>query len=56
MNSLSSITGYRAVYKILPDTNILPITIFSTPAGAFLTLGILAGIINYVRGLKRGSN
>ena len=55
MNSLSIITGYKAVYKVLPNTNIFPITIFSTPAGAFLTLGMLAGIINYVRGLKHES-
>lgn len=56
MNNLSSITGYKAVYKILPDTNILPLTIFETPAGAFLTLGLIAGIITYVRGLKNESN
>ena len=55
-DSISSITGYRAIYKVLPITNILPIPILVTPAGAFLIFGILAGIINYVRGLKHESN
>jgi electron transport complex protein RnfE len=56
MDSISSITGYRAVYKVLPTTNIFPISILVTPAGAFLIFGILAGIINYIRGLKHESN
>lgn len=56
MDSISSITGYRAVYKILPTTNILPISILVTPTGAFLVFGLLAGIINYVRGLKNESH
>lgn len=56
MDSISSITGYRAVYKILPTTNILPISILVTPAGAFLIFGLLASIINYVRRLKHESH
>ena len=56
MNSLSSITGYKAVYKVIPDLNVFPITILQTPAGAFLTLGLTAGIINYVRRSKDESN
>ncbi len=49
MDGISSITGYRAVYKVLPDTNILPITIFQKPAGAFLTLGLLLAFFNYLK-------
>ena len=56
MDNLSAFTGYKAVYKVLPSTNIFPITIFETPSGAFLTLGIITGIINYVRGQKDESN
>lgn len=56
MDSVSSITGYRAVYKLLPTTNILPMSILVTPAGAFLIFGLLAGIINYIRGLKHESH
>ncbi|MEG2028486.1 MAG: Rnf-Nqr domain containing protein [Bacilli bacterium] len=44
MDSLSDLTGYKAIYKILPNTNILPIKFFITPAGAFLTLGIFWGL------------
>ena len=56
MDSLSSITGYRAVYKILPDTNIFPISIFTTPTGSFLTLGLLAALFNFLRRGKHESN
>lgn len=56
MDSLSAITGYRAIYQVLPKTNLFPISILTTPAGAFLTLGLLAGIINGIRGLKHESN
>lgn len=56
MDSLSSVTGYKAIYQVLPHTNLLPISIFVSPTGAFLTIGILAGVINYVRGLKHESN
>lgn len=55
MDGLSSLTGYRAIYK-LPTTNLFPISFLTTPAGAFFTLGIIIGIINYVRGDKNGSN
>lgn len=46
MDSLSSLTGYKAVYKILPTTDILPIKFLTTPAGSFLTLGILTAIFS----------
>ena len=44
MDSLSDLTGYKAIYKVLPDSNILPIKFFTTPAGAFLTLGFLIAL------------
>lgn len=44
MDSLSELTGYKAVYKVLPNTNIFPIKFLVTPAGAFFTLGILLAI------------
>jgi electron transport complex protein RnfE len=49
MDGISSFTGYRAVYQVLPDTNILPITLFQTPAGAFLTLGLLMAFFNFIK-------
>lgn len=59
MDATSSITGYRAIYKILPNTNILPISVFSTPAGAFLTLGLLIPLFKFLKdkgGKKHESN
>jgi len=59
MDATSSITGYRAIYQILPNTNILPISIFATPAGAFLTLGLLIPLFNFLKdkgGKKHESN
>jgi electron transport complex protein RnfE len=52
LDGLSSITGYKAIYQVLPTTNLLPITIFKDPAGAFLTLGILLGVFNAIRDKK----
>ncbi|MDD2181711.1 MAG: electron transport complex subunit RsxE [Bacilli bacterium] len=49
MDGVSSFTGYKAVYQVLPNTNILPITVFSEPAGAFLTLGLLLALFNYIK-------
>lgn len=56
MDSLSAVTGYRAVYHILPNGTIFPIKILVEPAGAFLTLGILLAILNGIRGGKNESN
>lgn len=44
MDSLSNITGYKAIYKVFPTTTILPIKFFITPSGAFLTLGLLIAL------------
>lgn len=44
MDNLSAVTGYRAVYKILPTTDIFPIKFLVTPAGAFTTLGFLIAL------------
>lgn len=55
MNSLSELTGYRAVYKVLPTNEILPIKVLTTPAGAFLTLGLLTALFNKRR-IKHESN
>ena len=50
MNNLSSITGYRAVYEILPKNNLVPISIFSTSAGSFILVGFMLGIMNKLKG------
>lgn len=47
MDSVSKITGYRAIYKIFPTNNLIPMSFLISPVGAFLTLGILMGIFNH---------
>ena len=56
MDSLSSITGYKAIYRIFPSNNVLPISLFKEPAGAFITLGILMGIFRWIKIRKGGKN
>lgn len=47
IDSLSAITGFKSIYKVLPNNNILPMSIFNTPSGAFLTLGLLTALFNF---------
>lgn len=57
MSSLSSITGYRAVYKVYPDMSLLPNNIFTSASGAFLVLGFLIALFkHFTRGDKHESN
>lgn len=55
MDNISTLTGYKAIYKILPTNDILPINIFSKETGAFLTLGLLIALAKYIGG-KHESN
>lgn len=57
MSSLSSLTGYRAIYKVYPDFSLLPNPIFTSSAGAFLVLGFLIALFNcFKKGDKNESN
>lgn len=54
MDNLSSFTGYRMIYKdILPTSNIFPMSLFTTGAGAFLTLAFLMALFNKIKGGKK---
>ena len=53
MNNLSSITGSKLIIKIDISSNLFPINILTKPAGAFLTLGFLIALFNYIRGGKK---
>lgn len=53
MDQVSSLTGYREIIQI-PTSEYFPISLFKEPAGAFLTLGLLMGIINFIKGKKKG--
>jgi electron transport complex protein RnfE len=55
MDNISTLTGYKAIYKIFPTNDFLPINIFSKEAGAFLTLGLLIALAKYIGG-KHESN
>ena len=50
IDNISAITGYKAIYKIFPSNDILPINLFSKEAGAFLTLGLLIALVRYIGG------
>jgi len=54
IDNLSSITGVKVILN-LPTTALFPMSFLTTSAGAFFTLGILSGIINYVRRDKNES-
>lgn len=55
MDNISTLTGYKAIYKIFPTNDILPINLFSKEAGAFLTLGLLIALAKHIGG-KHESN
>lgn len=57
MNSISSFTGYRMIYdNILPTSDIFPISLFTTSAGAFLTLAFLIALFNKIKGGKKNES
>ncbi len=49
VDNLSNLFGNKIVFSIFPNSYMLPNNIFLTSAGAFITLGILLGILNKVR-------
>lgn len=53
IDKLNSLTGTSLKYLILPTNDFIPNTFFVTPAGAFITLGIILSIINVIL-IKRG--
>lgn len=50
LNLLTPLTGYKAIYQIFPENNILPVEILLNPAGGFILLGLIFWIINYIKG------
>lgn len=49
MNEISSFTGYRMMYNVMPETLLTPLNILQTPAGAFLTLGFGLALFNKIK-------
>lgn len=56
MSSISNLTGYKAVYKVFEDNTLFPMQILTTPAGAFITLGLLIALFNFIRGGKKNES
>lgn len=54
MNDISSLTGYKLVFKNILPSKIFPINIFINPSGAFITIGCLMALFNSRR--KHESN
>lgn len=56
MDSISSITGYKAVYQVFPDNMLFPMSFLVSPAGAFIVVGILMALFQKLGGNKHESN
>ena len=52
MDNISVITGHKLIINILPTNDILPINLLLTPAGSFLTLGLLLALFQYIQNKK----
>ena len=49
MNDISSLTGYRLIFKNILPGPLFPISVFTSPAGAFITIGCLMALFNGIR-------
>lgn len=49
IDNLSGLLGFKLSFNIFPSSIFIPSNIFLTSAGAFITLGILLGILNSIR-------
>lgn len=54
IDSISSITGVRVVFEnVINTSEIFPISIFKTSAGAFITFALLLALFNKIKGGKK---
>ena len=49
IDNLSSLLGFKLVFQNILPEGIFPISVFISPAGAFITIGILVALINNLR-------
>lgn len=49
ISNLSNLLGFKLIFKIFPNNILIPSNIFLTSAGAFITLGVLLGILNSIK-------
>lgn len=55
IDSLSEITNFKLIINVFPKNNLIPMSFMTSPAGAFIVLGILMALFNYIGG-KNESN
>ena len=55
IDSLSEITSFKLIINVFPQNNLIPMSFMISPAGAFIVLGILMALFNYMGG-KNESN
>lgn len=53
VNNLSTILNFKLIINVLPDIKILPNALFISPSGAFLIVGFILCIINYINERKK---
>lgn len=57
IDELSSLTGFKLKYiEVLPNMKIFPMSVLVSPAGAFLTLGLLVALFNKLKGENNESD
>lgn len=49
INNLSSIFNFKLIIRVIPDIKILPSSIFISPTGSFLIVGIVLSVINFIK-------
>jgi len=54
-DKISTLTGFKMIFQVYKVKDIMPISFFVTPAGAFVTLGLILALINYIK-IKRSES
>ncbi len=50
IDSLSEITNFKLIINVFPENSLIPMSFMISPAGAFIVLGILMALFNYIGG------
>lgn len=50
IDSLSEITNFKLIINVFPKNSLIPMSFMTSPAGAFIILGVLIALFNYIGG------
>lgn len=50
IDSLSEITNFKLIINVFPENSLIPMSFMISPTGAFIVLGILMALFNYIGG------